>query len=78
MQTNRFDKIYDNFLDHATTQDFRQVSDVDCNFCGGGGMFTDKEDWFDGVTTLQVDVPVICPCVEANEDEVVKYWGNKV
>jgi len=72
------DKIYDNFLNHATTQDFRQVSDVDCNFCGGDGMFTDKEDWFDGVTTLQVDVPVICPCVEANEDEVVKYWGNKV
>jgi len=78
MQINRFDEIYDNFLDHATTQDFRQVSDVDCNFCGGDGMFTDKEDWFDGVATLQVDVPVICPCVEANEDEVVKYWGGKV
>ena len=51
---------------------------MDCAFCGGDGMFTDKEDWFDGVATLQVDVPVICPCVEANEDEVVKYWGNKV
>jgi len=77
MQINRFDEIYDNFLDQATTQDFRRVSDVDCNFCGGDGIFTDKEDWFDGSTTLQVNVPVICPCVEANEDGVIKYWENK-
>jgi len=68
------DEAYNDFLDNCKDIDLRRVSDIDCSICDGGGIFTDHEDDGEG---YQRDIPVICPCVEKNEKNVVKYWKNK-
>ncbi len=68
------DDTYNDFLDNCKDIDLRKLSDVDCKACNGAGLFNDYEgDYEYGLNKITV----ICPCIEANEDNVVKYWNNK-
>ena len=78
MSNEKFDMVWDDFIDNASHKDFRHVSDVNCTTCGGDGIFTDYVDTYNGYNFVQEPVPNICPCVEENDEGVVKYWRKKI
>tara|TARA_Y100001951_G_C11226753_1_gene232162 strand:+ start:74 stop:334 length:261 start_codon:yes stop_codon:yes gene_type:complete len=71
------DDIWMDFLENASDREYRRFALINCDECGGDGIYTDSQDDYSGGFCQQYEFPASCPCLAENDDKIVEYWRAK-